>query len=59
MSENLKTPKKGAGKRLRDFYNSQIRNQPMSGELKEILKKKDRPASDKKSASPRKDLELP
>lgn len=38
MSINLKTPKKGAGKRLRDFYNSQVRNQPMSKTLKKILK---------------------
>ncbi len=59
MSINLKTPKKGAGKRLRDFYNSQVRNQPMSEELKKILKKKDKLDSDKKSASPLKDVDLP
>lgn len=57
----LKTPKKGAGERLRDFYNKNLRNQPMSSELKEILKKKDAEKSDsnKKSATPRRDMEQP
>jgi hypothetical protein len=47
----LKTPKEGAGKRLRELY-YEIRNQPFSKELIDALRKKPEASKvpDKKSA---------
>ena len=61
MNTELKKPKKGAGERLREFY-EKLRKQPMSPELKETLQKKDQFTKNdprKKSAKPDRDIEFP
>ena len=47
MNASIKKPKKGAGARLRDFYNN-LRKSPMSNDLQETLKKKEAPANNQK-----------
>lgn len=59
MESTLKKPKKGAGERLRDFYNKNLRKQPMSDELKDALKKKEQPVGDSRKRIANSDVELP
>ena len=45
MSQSPKKPRKGAVAKLREAYNK-LRKQPVSPELRDVLKKKDRPTSE-------------
>ena len=58
MKKEVKYVKPGASQRLRDWYNKNILKQPMSEELKDILRKDSEKTERKKIARPSGDAEV-